>query len=161
MELKRPKMTNPVHFLAFGFGSGLAPIAPGTFGTVAAMPIWWLCAQLPLWGYLLVTALVIAVGPFLCGKTSHDMHVHDHPGIVWDEIAGLLITMIAVPVTWWGALAGFVAFRVFDIIKPWPIGWLDRRVEGGLGIMVDDLLAGVYAAVVVQLLIIFLPQWFT
>jgi phosphatidylglycerophosphatase A len=69
--------------------------------------------------------------------------------------------MIAVPITLWGALAGFVAFRVFDIIKPWPIGWLDRRVAGGLGIMVDDLLAGVYAAVVVQLLIIFLPQWFT
>ena len=137
MELKRPKMSNPVHFLAFGFGSGLAPIAPGTFGTVAAMPIWWLCAQLPLWGYLAVTAAVIAVGPYLCGKTSNDMHVHDHPGIVWDEIAGLLIT------------------------EPWPIGWLDRRVAGGLGIMVDDLLAGVYAAVIVQLLIWQFPVLFT
>ena len=102
MEFQRPSMRNPVHFLAFGFGSGLAPIAPGTFGTVAAMPIWWLCAQLPLWGYLAVTAAVIAVGPYLCGKTSDDMHVHDHPGIVWDEIAGLLITMIAVPITPWG-----------------------------------------------------------
>ncbi|MCK0153498.1 phosphatidylglycerophosphatase A [Alcanivorax sp. S6407] len=161
MELKRPQMKNPVHFLAFGFGSGLAPVAPGTFGTVAAMPIWWLCAQLPLWGYLLATLLVIAVGPYLCGKTSHDMNVHDHPGIVWDEIAGLLVTMIAVPVTPMGALAGFLAFRFFDIIKPWPIGWLDRRVEGGLGIMVDDLLAGVYAAVVMQLLIYFLPAWFS
>ncbi len=77
MEFQRPSMRNPVHFLAFGFGSGLAPIAPGTFGTVAAMPIWWLCAQLPLWGYLAVTAAVIAVGPYLCGKTSDDMHVHD------------------------------------------------------------------------------------
>lgn len=124
MELKRPKMTNPVHFLAFGFGSGLAPIAPGTFGTLAAMPIWWLCAQLPLWGYLLVTALVIAVGPFLCGKTSHDMHVHDHPGIVWDEIAGLLITMIAVPVTWWGRWQGLSLSGCSTSSSPGPLaGW--------------------------------------
>ncbi|EKF75895.1 phosphatidylglycerophosphatase A [Alcanivorax hongdengensis A-11-3] len=156
MEFQRPRMSNPVHFLAFGFGSGLAPIAPGTFGTLAALPIWWLCAQLPLWGYLLATVLIIAVGPYLCGKTSHDMNVHDHPGIVWDEIAGLMITMIAVPVSPWTALAGFVLFRVFDIIKPWPISWLDRHVEGGLGIMVDDLLAGVYAALVLQLM---LWQW--
>ncbi|MDX1803668.1 MAG: phosphatidylglycerophosphatase A [Alcanivorax sp.] len=160
MEFQRPSMRNPVHFLAFGFGSGLAPVAPGTFGTLAAMPVWWLCAQLPLWGYLLATAAVIAVGPSLCGRTSRDMQVHDHPGIVWDEIAGLLVTMIAVPVTAWTALAGFLLFRLFDILKPWPISWLDRRVEGGLGIMVDDLLAGVYAALLLQLGLWLLPGLF-
>lgn len=155
MEMKRPQMANPVHFLAFGLGSGLAPVAPGTFGTLAAMPLWWLCAQLPLVGYVLVTALVVAVGPYLCGKTSRDMQVHDHPGIVWDEFAGLLITMVAVPVSWGAALAGFILFRLFDVIKPWPISWLDRRVQGGLGIMADDLLAGVYAALCLQIMLAF------
>ena len=158
MQMTRPNMRNPVHFLAFGFGSGLSPVAPGTFGTLAAMPLWWLCAQLPLWGYLLCTVAIIAVGPYLCGKTSHDMGVHDHGGIVWDEFAGLFVTMIAAPVSLPVAIVGFVLFRFFDVIKPWPIGWLDKRVEGGLGIMVDDLLAGVYAAVLLQLALVFWPE---
>lgn len=143
-------MRNPIHFLAFGFGSGLAPKAPGTFGTLAAIPVWYLFAQLPLWGYLLATLAVIAIGPWLCGRTSRDMGVHDHGGIVWDEIAGFLVTMIAAPVSWPALLLGFLLFRFFDVIKPWPIGWLDRRVHGGTGIMLDDLLAGVYAAVLLQ-----------
>lgn len=149
-EARRPDIHNPVHFLAFGFGSGLAPKAPGTFGTLAAIPLWYLLAQLPLWGYLLGTLTVIAVGPWLCGRTSRDMGVHDHGGIVWDEFAGFLITMIAVPVSWLGLVLGFVLFRFFDVLKPWPIGWLDRRVHGGTGIMLDDLVAGVYAALVLQ-----------
>ena len=141
-----PDMRNPVHFLAFGFGAGLSPRAPGTMGTLVAVPLWWLLASnASIWGYLLVTAAVIAVGPWLCGRTSADMGVHDHGGIVWDEIAGFLVTMILVPVTWWTALAGFLFFRLFDIAKPWPIGWLDRRVHGGTGIMIDDLVAGLYA----------------
>lgn len=143
--MKQADMRNPVHFLAFGFGSGLAPKAPGTFGTLAAVPLWYLLAQLPLWGYLLATLAVVAVGPWLCGRTSRDLGVHDHPGIVWDEIAGFLVTMILVPVSLVTAIAGFVLFRIFDVLKPWPIGWLDRRVKGGTGIMVDDLLAAVYA----------------
>ena len=151
--LAKPNMRNPVHFLAFGFGSGLSPVAPGTMGTLAAMPLWLLLAQFPMWFYLLATLAVIAVGPYLCGKTSKDLGVHDHGGIVWDEFAGLLVTMIAVPVGWWPALLGFVAFRFFDVLKPWPIGWLDKRVDGGWGIMVDDLLAGVYALIVVHLVL--------
>lgn len=147
-EPRRPSMRNPVHFLAFGFGSGLAPKAPGTFGTLAAIPVWALLLPLPLWGYLLATAVVIAVGPWLCGRTSRDLGVHDHGGIVWDEIAGFLITMIAVPPTLLNLVLGFALFRFFDVLKPWPIGWLDRRIEGGWGIMVDDLVAGVYAALV-------------
>ncbi|MDF1821942.1 MAG: phosphatidylglycerophosphatase A [Alcanivoracaceae bacterium] len=139
-------MRNPVHFLAFGFGAGLSPKAPGTFGTLVAVPLWWLLASSAgTWGYLAVTLAVIAVGPYLCGRTSRDMGVHDHGGIVWDEIAGFLVTMFLMPVTPLAALAGFLFFRLFDIAKPWPIGWLDRRVHGGTGIMVDDLVAGVYA----------------
>lgn len=151
--MQRPDMKNPVHFLAFGFGSGLAPKAPGTFGTLAALPVWWLAAQLPLWGYVVVLLAVIAVGPYLCGRTAEDLGVHDHGGIVWDEIAGFLLTMLLVPVSWYGALAGFLLFRLFDIAKPWPIGWLDRQVEGGTGIMVDDLVAGLYALGCLHLLL--------
>lgn len=145
---KRPRMSNPIHFLAFGFGTGLAPKAPGTFGTLAALPLWWLLVQFPWPIYLLALALVIAVGPWLCGRTARDLGVHDHGGIVWDEIAGYLLTMLwvlAEPASWQLALGGFLLFRLFDITKPWPIGWLDRHVEGGRGIMLDDLVAALYA----------------
>jgi phosphatidylglycerophosphatase A len=148
-----PNMKNPVHFLAFGFGSGLAPKAPGTFGTLAAIPVWYFAASAGIWAYIAVTVCVIAIGPYLCGKTSSDMKVHDHGGIVWDEIAGYLITMTALPITWQWAVLGFLLFRLFDIWKPWPIGWLDKRVDGGLGIMVDDLVAGLYAALILQLML--------
>jgi phosphatidylglycerophosphatase A len=136
-------MANPVHFLALGFGSGLAPKAPGTFGTLAALPLVWLMsAYTPFITYLVITALTCVVGVWICGKTARDMHVHDDSSIVWDEIAGMMITMIAVPLTWQYLLAGFVLFRLFDIVKPWPIKYLDRQVHGGLGIMLDDILAG-------------------
>ena len=143
--MKRPDLRNPVHLLAFGFGSGLAPVAPGTFGTLAAIPFYLLMARLPLAGYLLVLLLVILAGIRICGRASRDLGVHDHPGIVWDEFAGFFVTMIAAPPGWPWILAGFALFRFFDILKPWPIGWLDRRVGGGLGIMLDDLVAGLYA----------------
>ncbi|MCK5875828.1 MAG: phosphatidylglycerophosphatase A [Alcanivoracaceae bacterium] len=146
----KPDMRNPVHFLAFGFGSGLSPKAPGTMGTLAALPVWYLLAQLPLAGYLAGLLLVIAVGPYLCGKTARDLGVHDHGGIVWDEIAGFLLTMLLVPVSVWTALVGFALFRLFDIVKPWPIGWLDKHVHGGTGIMLDDLVAALYAGGCIQ-----------
>ena len=146
----KPDMRNPVHFLAFGFGSGLSSKAPGTMGTLAALPVWYLLAQLPLAGYLAGLLLVIAVGPYLCGKTARDLGVHDHGGIVWDEIAGFLLTMLLVPVSVWMALIGFALFRLFDIVKPWPIGWLDRHVHGGTGIMLDDLVAALYAGGCIQ-----------
>lgn len=154
----KPDMKNPVHFLAFGFGSGLAPKAPGTFGTLAAIPLWYLAAQLPLPGYVAVLLGVIAVGPYLCGKTAQDLGVHDHSGIVWDEIAGFLLTMLWAPVSLTALLAGFLLFRLFDIVKPWPIGWLDRRVKGGTGIMVDDLVAAIFAALCLQALLWGLAQ---
>jgi phosphatidylglycerophosphatase A len=142
---------HPANPFALGFGSGLAPWAPGTFGTLAAVPLWWLLAGFPLPVYLAVTALVIVFGVWCCGAAADALGVHDHPGIVWDEFAGLLVTMIALPREWGWIVAGFLLFRFFDILKPWPIRWLDTRVPGGLGIMLDDLLAGVFALVLLQL----------
>lgn len=149
-EIVKPNLTNPVHFLAFGFGSGLIPKAPGTAGSlVAIFPLLWL-DQLNLESYLIFLVIAILLGIYLCGKTSRDLAVADHPGIVWDEFCGIWLTMVAVPLTWQWLIAGFLLFRFFDIIKPWPINWLDKNVSGGLGIMVDDLLAAVYAWLILQ-----------
>ena len=142
---------NPVHFLAFGFGSGAMPVAPGTFGTLVAVPIYWWLQPLTLWLYLAVVVVVTLVGIWLCHITSRDLGVHDHGGIVWDEIIGFLVTMAPVRDAWWWILPGFALFRLFDIFKPWPIGWLDRRLQGGLGIMLDDLVAGLFSAVLLGL----------
>lgn len=150
-------LTNPNHFFAFGFGSGLAPKAPGTFGTLAAVPIYWLLQDLawPIYGtWLIVT---FALGVYWCDRSSKQLGVHDHGGIVWDEFVGYWITMFLAPTGWVWMLLGFVLFRIFDIIKPWPIGWLDRKVGGGLGIMIDDVLAGIYAFVLLQACVYFCP----
>lgn len=138
-------LARPAHWLAFGFGSGLAPKAPGTAGTLAAIPLYLLLAQLPLAAYVLALAVSFALGVYLCEKTSRDMGVHDHPGIVWDEFVGYWITMLAAPAGWIWVVLGFVLFRIFDVLKPWPIRWLDEHVHGGFGIMIDDVLAGVMA----------------
>ncbi len=142
---------NPVHCLAFGFGSGLAPKAPGTFGTLMAVPLYLLLAGLSLPIYILVIAAAFFLGVYLCGKTADDLGVHDHPGIVWDEFVGFWITMIAAPAGWPWLVLGFLLFRLFDIWKPWPIRVLDEKMETGMGIMLDDVLAGVYALVILQL----------
>lgn len=148
-------LKSPVCLLAFGFGSGLAPQAPGTFGTLAALPFWFLAASLPLPVYLALTLLMFIAGVWLCGRCEEILGVEDHSGIVWDEFTGLFITLIAAPVSWGAVLAGFLLFRLFDVWKPWPIGWLDRRVHGGLGIMLDDALAGVFAWVCLYVLLHF------
>lgn len=141
----RPRLADPVQLLAFGFGSGLSPRAPGTVGTLAAVPIYLLLVTLPLWQYTLIVIVAAFLGCWLCGRASKALGVHDHPGIVWDEFVGLWIALWALPAEpLWIAL-GFLSFRVLDIAKPWPISWLDRNVEGGFGIMIDDILAGVMA----------------
>lgn len=145
-------MTDPVLFLAFGFGSGLAKKAPGTFGTLAAIPLYILFAQANLIVYSVLTVIVTVAGVWICGLAAEKLGEHDFGGIVWDEIAGLLITLWLVPFTWQILAAGFVLFRLFDIVKPWPIRWIDQKVHGGLGIMLDDVLAGVFAAGVLLLL---------
>ncbi len=142
---------HPVHFLAFGFGSGLAAKAPGTWGTLAALPLWYALQLLPLPLYGAVLVLAFVIGIYLCGATARHLGVHDHGGIVWDEFVGLWIALAAVPAQWPWVLAGFALFRLFDIWKPWPIRLLDRKVHGGFGIMIDDVIAGIYAAVCLQL----------
>jgi len=149
-------LRNPLHLLSLGFGSGLAPVAPGTFGTLVAIPLYLLLAQLPMTWYLLAVLLAFLVGVYLCGYTSNALGVHDHSGIVWDEFVGFWITMIAVPSDWQWILAGFVLFRLFDIVKPWPVKVADAKMKGGFGIMFDDVLAGVYALACLQLAILML-----
>lgn len=147
----RPDWSNPVHLLAFGLGSGAVPKAPGTAGTIAAIPLYLLLQPLAPLFYLLLVAGLFLAGVWLCGRTSRDLGVHDHGGIVWDEWVGFLFTLWLAPSGWIWLLAGFVLFRLFDILKPWPINWLDRRIGGGLGIMLDDLLAGFYGFALLQL----------
>jgi phosphatidylglycerophosphatase A len=145
------------HFFAFGFGSGLAPKAPGTFGTLAAVPIYWLIQDLSWPIYATWLIVTFALGVYWCDRSSKKLGVHDHGGIVWDEFVGYWITMFLAPTGWLWMLLGFVLFRFFDIIKPWPIGWLDRKVGGGFGIMIDDVLAGIYALIVLQACVYFYP----
>ena len=148
--LNRTVLTSPVHFLAFGFGSGLSPKAPGTMGTLAAIPLYLLLMNLPLTGYLLAVLLISVAGIWICGESSRRLGVHDHGGIVWDEFAGFLLTMTAAPQGWQWIVLGFALFRLFDIWKPWPVRVADRQLHGGLGIMLDDILAGIYAWLVLQ-----------
>jgi len=141
-------LKNPWHLLATGFGSGLSPIVPGTMGTVASIPFYLLMIQLPFAAYLLITIIAAIIGITICQKTSDDMGVHDHGSIVWDEFVGFWITMAIAPVlSWQWVLAGFILFRFFDMVKPWPISWLDKHVHGGFGIMIDDILAGFMAMI--------------
>lgn len=138
------------HFLALGFGAGLAPKAPGTFGTLAAIPLVALLMLAPSWAYVMVLIVAYVLGVYLCGSTAQDVGEHDHGAIVWDEIVGYGVTMLFVPLQWWTLLLGFVLFRFFDIVKPWPIGWLDRTIHGGHGIMLDDVVAGIMACLVMH-----------
>ncbi|SEI88130.1 phosphatidylglycerophosphatase A [Allopseudospirillum japonicum] len=141
---------HPIHFLAFGLGSGAAPYAPGTVGTLAAIPLYlYLLEPLSLGVYGLVLGVSFLLGCWWCEQTSQDLGVHDHSGIVWDEFVGYWLTMWAAPPGWQWALFGALVFRFFDILKPWPIRWADRHLDGGFGIMFDDVLAGVYAWIVV------------
>lgn len=149
---------HPIHFLSLGFGAGISAIAPGTIGTLAAIPIYYLLQTQSLPIYISVTIAMFIIGIGLCGYTARALNTHDHPGIVWDEIVGFLITMIAIPFTWYWLLSGFLLFRLFDIWKPFPIKQMDKRITGGLGIMLDDVLAGLYAWACLWALI-YLTDW--
>jgi len=141
-----PWSWNPIQLLALGFGSGRAPVAPGTFGTLVGVLFYLPLADLPLLPYLAITSLLFVIGIPICGRAAEQFGVHDHGAIVWDEIVGYLVTMAFAPSGWLWVIIGFALFRLFDIWKPWPIALLDRQVSGGLGIMLDDLLAGIFAA---------------
>ncbi len=154
-------LSSPVHWLAFGFGAGLSPRAPGTVGTLVGLPFWFLLSPLPWPGYVGVVGAMFVAGCWICGASARRLGVHDYGGIVFDEIVGFLVAGIPLlPVMgldaidpWIGLIAAFLLFRLFDIWKPWPIGWLDARVHGGVGIMLDDLVAGVFAALVLALIL--------
>ncbi len=150
-NLPRTVLTDPVHFLAFGFGTGLAPFAPGTFGSLPGIALFWLTMGYGLYVQLAVVAVLIVAGVWICGESARRLGIHDHGGIVWDEIAGMYLTLIVAPISVTGWVLAFVLFRVMDIVKPWPIRDLDHRLGGGVGIMLDDLVAALYAAVLLGL----------
>ena len=150
-NLARTVLTDPVHILAFGFGTGLSPVAPGTVGSLVGVLFAWLTLDLGLPLQLAVAAALSLSGIWICGESARRIGVHDHGGIVWDEIAGMYITLLVAPPTITAWILGFVLFRAFDIAKPWPIRDLDHRLGGGLGIMLDDLAAALYALILLGL----------
>jgi phosphatidylglycerophosphatase A len=141
-------LRDPIHFLALGFGAGLSPKAPGTMGTLVAVPLIMFIGSFGWHALAIATVLMSVSGVYICDVSAKKMGVHDHPGIVWDEFTGFAITMLAVPLTWYWLLAGFVLFRFFDIVKPWPIREADHSLKGGLGIMLDDMIAGFFSGVI-------------
>jgi phosphatidylglycerophosphatase A len=143
---------HPAHFLAFGFGAGLSPRAPGTVGSLAAFPVYALLSLSPSAWYWAWVVLALVAGVWICDVAGRALGVADHGGIVWDEIAAMLLVLPFAPAGWVGWLAAFALFRLFDIVKPWPIGWLDRHVKGGLGVMLDDVLAALYAVICLRVI---------
>jgi phosphatidylglycerophosphatase A len=143
-------LRNPVHLLALGLGAGLSPWAPGTLGTVVALVLYLLLPPLHWMAYLAGLVAAFALGIWLCEQTSRALGVEDHGGIVWDEFVGSWITMFMAPAGWEWIAGGFLLFRELDVLKPWPIRWADRRIKGGLGIMLDDVIAGIMAALCLQ-----------
>ena len=142
----RTVLTDPVHLLAFGLGTGLAPKAPGTAGSLPGLLIGWFALPLPLSWRLGLGLLLFLAGIWICGESARRIGVHDHPGIVWDEITGMYCVLLVVPPQILLYVLAFLLFRLFDIWKPWPIRDLDHRLSGGLGIMLDDVVAALYAA---------------
>lgn len=157
--LSRKVWTRPDYLLAFGFGTGLSPKAPGTMGTLLGVLIYLFIEELSLPLYLLFVAACYVLGVYLCERVARDMGEHDPGGIVLDEMVGFWVVMIAAPAAWYWIVVGFVLFRVADIRKPWPICWLDKNVKGGLGIMLDDLAAAVMAGVCLYLINAGLMTW--
>lgn len=152
LRRNRPKLKtlirSPTMAIALGFGTGLAPVVPGTVGTLVALPLWWLLSGFDSISYLVLVGAAFILGVWVCGRAETMLGQHDHSSIVFDEIVGYLLALIVVPATFWGVLFSFVTFRLLDVFKPWPISWLDRHVTGGLGVMLDDLVAGLCTALI-------------
>lgn len=150
--LKKIVLGSPSGFLAFGFGSGLSPFAPGTMGTLVAIPFIFALKSLGNPGFWILLGLLFLLGVQLCGHVSRKLGVHDHGGIVWDEMVGYWLSAAFVPLQWPWLLAAFLLFRVFDILKPWPIRQLDKKVTGGFGIMIDDVAAALFTVIILAVL---------
>ncbi|RDS82480.1 phosphatidylglycerophosphatase A family protein [Dyella psychrodurans] len=152
-EQRHALLSTPAGWLACGFGSGLAPVAQGTFGSLAAILPWLLLRHLSLPINVLVIVIGFVIGVIACDIAGRSLGVDDHRSLVWDEFVGQWIALLpALLAPWWIVVAAFVLFRFFDVLKPWPIRWLDRHVKDGLGVMLDDVLAGAIAAIVLWLL---------
>ena len=146
-------LAHPAHLIALGFGSGLAPKAPGTVGTVLGLPLFWaitaIAPDLP--NQLILIAATFLLGIWACARTGRALGVADHGGMVWDEIVAFALVLLFTPAGWMWMLAAFGLFRLFDIVKPWPIRFFDIRLKNGFGVMFDDLLAAGYAIACLQL----------
>lgn len=140
----------PVHFLAYGFGSGLIPFAPGTIGTLVGVLIFRFLTRLPALYYAAVTLVMTIAGIFICDQTARDMGKIDSGAIVYDEITGFLVAMFLLPTGWRWILSGFILFRLFDIWKPFPINLVEYKISGGLGIMMDDILAALFVLLILH-----------
>ena len=138
----------PLYFIAFGFGTGVIPVAPGTFGTLFAMFLYALLPPLSFIYHLAITLLLIVASIYICGKVSREIKLHDHTGMCLDEFPGFFVSMLFAPSGWMGMLFAFLLFRFFDIVKPWPINWVDKHVHGGFGMVLDDVLAGVFVSII-------------
>ena len=151
-NLTHKVLTDPVNFVAFGFGTGLAPFAPGTFGSLPGVLLAWLMFDTGIYFQLGLAVVLSLAGIWICGESARRIGVHDHGGIVWDEIAGIYLALLLAPPSIWAWALGFGLFRLFDIWKPWPIRDLDHRLKGGLGIMLDDLMAALYTALILGIM---------
>jgi phosphatidylglycerophosphatase A len=149
---RRFLFAHPAHFIALGFGSGLAPKAPGTFGTLAGMLLFWILAESgpAIAPWLIFIALCFVIGVWACAQTGKNLGAADHRSIVWDEIVAMWLVLTFTPVGWLWWLAAFGLFRFFDILKPWPIRWFDVRLKNGFGVMFDDLLAAIYTLLAIK-----------
>lgn len=141
----------PVHFLAYGFGTGLIPFAPGTFGSLVGVVLFWFMASMAAGVYAAIVVLMFVVGIFICGQTARDVGAIDPGFIVYDEIVGFLVAMYLLPADWRWIGAGFVIYRIFDIWKPFPIHYVEEHLGLGSGIMTDDVIAGIYTLIILQL----------
>ena len=151
-------LRHPAHFLAFGFGAGLVPVAPGTAGTLLAFPLfWWLAPRLAAGEFLALLAVMFVAGIWVCGKTGRALGVADHGGMVWDEVVAFLLVLYFTPDSFYWQAWAFLLFRVFDILKPQPIRYYDRTFKNGFGVMLDDLVAAFYVLLLLALWRAFFP----
>ena len=156
-EQRRVLLGHPAGWMAVGFGSGLSPIAPGTVGSLVALLPWLLLREMNVWFYLAAIVAMFVVGVWVCQWAVARLRIIDPSFVVWDEFVGqwiALIPLVVMPRPWLWIFGGFILFRIFDIWKPWPVSWADRTIKGGLGVMLDDLIAGLYAAIALWLLLV-------
>jgi phosphatidylglycerophosphatase A len=152
LAARKVALGSPSGWLAFGFGSGLSPVAPGTMGTLVAIPFTFALKGLGPVGFWFVLLALFLLGVLLCEHVSRKLGVHDHGGIVWDEMVGYWLSVAFVPLQWQWLLAAFLLFRFFDIIKPWPIRQIDKKIKGGFGIMADDVVAAIFTIIILAVL---------